>query len=465
MTNKRITRTLAILSVVFLSLIVYMTVFDALHHDDYAQSYADERKNYVRRGKIYDRYGEDGELLAESIGELHEQERVYPHTNLYCHIIGHDGSTHEQQYIEKYYHNELMGTSSQAVLGDIMTIFSDARYMFKNKKEEQTGADITLTIDHELQQYTREIFKNTAYNNFSAVAMDPTTGEILAMVSVPEYDPTPAVYQENAEKLEKSDGNPILAHAYRDFVYPGSVAKIITTCALIEEGYEDHIVDETKKKNQKVSNYDNDAGIKDRTLESAFINSSNVYFSEAVTLLSQDTYMEYAEKFMYNTEYSLDELPVVASKMSPDSSLANLTLGGNGNQTTPLHMALIASTIANDGDMVKPHIIKEISGATGYKTRTEYLKTNCIEERTADIVEDYMYQVVNKGTGQSAKVSGVKVCGKTGSADGGGAAFVGFAPKDNPKIAVCVYIRDTHKTGGSAAAPLAGQIIAKYLNK
>ena len=192
MTNKRITRTLAILSVVFLSLIVYMTVFDALHHDDYAQSYADERKNYVRRGKIYDRYGEDGELLAESIGKLHEQERVYPHTNLYCHIIGHDGSTHEQQYIEKYYHNELMGTSSQAVLGDIMTIFSDARYMFKNKKEEQTGADITLTIDHELQQYTREIFKNTAYNNFSAVAMDPRKMQKSSKkVMVTRFSPMP----------------------------------------------------------------------------------------------------------------------------------------------------------------------------------------------------------------------------------------------------------------------------------
>ncbi len=466
MNNKKIAHLLTLFGVMFLSLIVYLTVFDITSHDDYAVDIISDRENYVIRGSVYDR---NKTVLAEST-EANGQ-RSYPHGNLYCHIIGYKSPAYGSNEIEKYYNSDLIGKSSTPIIGGAVTFAGDVQSAIGGKKDPY-GYDITLTIDHNLQKTASDALGS--YKG-SVVVINPKTGEILAMVSKPDFDPSANSLGESIKKATENGDKSLLRRSTLEAYPPGSTFKLIVAAAMIENGCEDFTFDDKDKLTVKVKNYGEGEGkfLGETNLEQGFIHSSNIYFSEAGINLGKDKITDMAKSFMFENEITLDRLGVATSRL-PDSidtngEITNLCLGQGDVKATPLHLALAASAVANDGIMMTPYIVDSISGPAGIKNTPRKLK-QCIKKSTAASLKLLMKKCAQSGTATAASVWGKDVCGKTGTAEidtdknTAHALFVGFAPYDDPEIAICVVVENLpHKnTGRRVAAPIAQKVFRKY---
>lgn len=466
MNNKKISRLLFVIGFLLLSLIVHITVFDLFNHSKYAATGTSDREDFIRRGSIYDR---NGVVLAESTGNIKNQKRQYPFKNLYSHIIGYKSRTHDTSALEKAYNSALMGELDTAVVGDVINFVEDAKYLM-NGNDERKGSDITLTIDNELQKAASDALGD--YKG-AIVAMNPETGEILAMVSKPDFDPRDEVIYESIANAKDSA---LTRRATTGLYMPGSTFKIIVTCAMLESGIEDFEIDGETELKTDVTNYGNKKAIEGTiNLDDAFKKSNNIYFAEAAIELGKDVLLETARNFMFEEELSLDLLATAQSTLPDRSNLSsyaaisNMALGQQDVKATPLHMAMIASAIANDGIMVQPYIVSEISDPTPFENKTKILR-RCISSYNAQKVKKLMRLCVQSGTGTAAALPGIEVCGKTGTAEvdtkakTAHAHFVGFAPYNDPKIAVAVILENVNDkvTGGGHAAPIARQVMEKY---
>lgn len=468
MNNKRIAVLLTVFAIMFLSMIVYLTAFDIMNHDNYAVDVKSEREAYVTRGSILDR---NHTVLAESTSPA--SPRSYPYKNMYAHIIGYKSPLYGTNEIERYYNSDLIGESSTPLIGDLFTFAED----FKNAlggKGDTNGHDITLTIDHRLQTAAYDALAD--YNG-SIVALDPRTGEVLAMVSKPDFDPSPDSIEESIQAATQGGNKALLRRATLEAYPPGSTFKLIVAAAMLENGEDDFVFDDEGELSVKVKNYGEGEGkfLGQTDLETGFINSSNIYFSEAGIHLGEDKIAETARNFMFEEKIPLDRFGVTPSKL-PESitspgDITNMCLGQGDVKASPLHLALIASAIANNGTMMTPYIVDSISGPPGFEAQPRKLR-QCVDGSTAYRLKELMRLCVEKGTGTAANVYGKNVCGKTGTAEldtkqnTAHALFVGFAPFDNPEIALCVVVENLpHKnTGGTVAAPIARKVFEKFFS-
>lgn len=465
MNNKKVSRLLLVISILFMALIVHITVFDLVHHKKYAVSNT-SREEYVRRGKICDR---NGIVLAESTGNIKNQQRVYPYKNLYAHIVGYKSSTHDTSDLERAYNGPLMGESNTAVIGSVVTLFEDAKYALSGETEKK-GSDLTLTIDHELQKTAHEALGT--YKG-SVVLMNPKTGEIYAMISKPDFDPSPQTLNDTIANAADSS---LTRRATTGLYMPGSTFKIIVTASMIDNNMRHFELKKDAALRTDVTNYGNKKEIEsDINLETAFKTSNNIYFAEAGIDLGGNKLIKTAQDFGFETPFSLDGLGVstgtlpTSSEVNSYRAVANMALGQGQVATSPLHLAMIASTIANDGVMMKPYIVQKISKPAFLITQPVPLK-RCISTNTASKIKDLMKLCVDEGTGTSAQIYGRNVCGKTGTAEVDTAArtahahFVGFAPYDNPSVAIAVVLENVpdNVTGGKHAAPIARRVLEKY---
>lgn len=466
MNNKKVSRLLLVISILFIALIVHITVFDLVHHKKYAATNTSEREQYVRRGSISDR---NGVVLAESTGNLKNQQRVYPYKNLYAHIVGYKSPTHDTSDLERVFNGPLMGESNTAVIGSVVTLFEDAKYAL-NGESEKKGSNLTLTIDHRLQQAAHDALGS--YKG-SVVLMNPKTGEIYAMISKPDFDPTVATLNET---IANATDSALTRRATTGLYMPGSTFKIIVTASMIDNNMRYFEITKESQLKTDVTNYGNKKDIEeDIYLENAFKNSNNIYFAEAAIELGREKLLKTAEDFGFTKNISLDGLSVSTSTLpdvnSLDSyrALSNTALGQGQVATSPLHMAMIASTIANDGVMMQPYIVSKISKPSFLTTQPVILK-RCISTSTAQKIKTLMKLCVDEGTGTGANISGRDVCGKTGTAEVDTSArtahahFVGFAPYDNPQVAIAVVLENVPDkvTGGKNAVPIARTILSKF---
>lgn len=466
MNNKKVSILLLVISAMFLALIVHITVFDLIHHDEYATTNTSGREEFVRRGSIYDR---NGVLLAKSTGNIKNQQRVYPYKNLYSHIIGYKSSIYDTSELEKAYNAPLMGEDDTAIVGEFMSFIEDARYALSGKSEK-AGADMTLTIDHTLQSVC-----HSALGNFkgSVVVMNPKTGEIYAMVSKPDFDPTPETLD---SAITNASNNSLMRRATNELYMPGSTFKIVVTAAMLDNNMQDYVVNSETELRTDVTNYGNKKEIEGEVdLAQAFKTSSNIYFAEAAIELGKDKILEKAKNFYFSEKISLKGLGVNVGTLPESNSLnsyravSNMALGQENVTTTPLHLAMIASTIANDGVMMQPYIVSKLTKPSFYRADSKSLK-RCISSSTAKEIKDLMRLCVAEGTGTAANVYGRNICGKTGTAEvdtakgTAHAHFIGFAPYENPEVAIAVVLEnvDDHVTGGGYAAPIARTVLDKY---
>lgn len=466
MNNKKLVHVLVFFSILFLSLITYLTVIEVIYKDEYSSHNFNARnitKEYnVLRGTIYDR---DGEVLAYSKIDNKTHKRYYPFENLYAHVIGYCSPIYGKSLIESSYNSELLGE-------EIITSFFNLKDRFSG--EIKKGNDLVLTIDHTLQRRASSLLGN---RSGAVVVSNPKTGEILAMVSKPDFNPNQTYLAQSWERLSKDEKSPLMSRATMGLYAPGSTYKIVTASSLIENGMEDFTVNDEgflEFEGHKIGN----AGGKsygELDLENAFKVSSNVYFATAGTKLGTEKMRNIAEKFLINKKIDFDisyNKSRFAQGTFGDEENAATAIGQGRLLVSPLEINLITCAIANDGKIPKPHLMKEIKTNNGFVMQSDKVQTlaSPISKSTAQKIKDYMKKVVESGTGTAAKLWNVEVCGKTGTSENEKtdenpnathALFTGFAPYDDPEIAVTVVV-EYAGSGGGVAAPIAREIIREF---
>ncbi|MBO4896715.1 MAG: peptidoglycan glycosyltransferase [Clostridia bacterium] len=474
--NKKIIHALIILTLLMLSLVAYLTWFQIFKAPALAVSDKNPRiieaAKRIKRGTIY---SADGEKLAysefeESDGSESKKDRStvqirhYPYENIYCHVIGYCNDKFDKSKLEKSFNPYLSGTGISNKVFDLRQLITGEEY--------KEGADITLTIDHDFQEKAYSLLGD---RNGSIVALNPKTGATLALVSKPDFDPSTYNLTESkwAELSSRSD-SVFVARATSGLYEPGSVFKTITASAAIENG----IADKTFVDNGSVTIHghtfhnSNEKGPGNTDIKEAFARSSNVVFLSLADELGYDKMLSAAHKFMIGKDINYD-FPTADTSCLKDSERTNVAAVGIGQgdtQVTPLNMALVAAAIANDGVMMRPYLVESADLSDGrnvYYNEPEVL-SNAVSKSTAERIKDLMIGCVNSGTGTSAAISGIKVAGKTGTAENTGAShawFIAFAPAEDPEIAVCVMVENAGTSGGATCGPIVRGLISYYLNR
>lgn len=468
--NKRILVLLVFLMFLLVAPIIYLTYFTVFKAEDIVKHPANRRselrENSVKRGTFYDR---NHEVLAYSNGEKYNYHRIYNQPIIYSHIIGYSDKIVDKYGLEKELNDYLVGKEGSKILKTFKSIIN------KNY-DPYTGDDITLTTDTALQEKTRSVLSANS-DKGSVVIMNPKTGEVLSMVSLPDFNSQNIA--QDMQKINEANNGALFNSATKGKFAPGSVYKIVTTTAILESGISQKYTDEGMEKIDNGREFRNaDKKTYGRVdLRKAFTNSLNTYFVRKSVDMGIDVMGQVSEKYMINKKVDF-ELPLETSTWTfkrNDFDRTALGAGGFGHDTilvTPLEMCMIASTIANDGVMMQPHLVKKIDSSDGKNVlrNTPTVLSEVTSKENADQITKYMVNVVNNGTGTEAYVSGLKVAGKTGTAQldlkegTNNAWFVGFAPADDPQVAISVVIPNVKDYGSQAAAPIAGELL-KYAVK
>ena len=427
--------------------------------------------------------------LYSCVGLADSSKRFYPNGKLAAQMLGCVGIDGDGLMgLEKQYDELLKGS---IVAGEVEydakhRPISDSVY---NTKLVDDGRDLYLTIDRNIQFIVEsamdEAMVKNKTKNGAALVVDPTTGEILAMVSRPTFDPN-----DRRGANEDQFRNRCVGYAYE----PGSTFKSVVAAIALEEKVvspneliQDNGVVEVS--NHKIKNWDGKAH-GTITFTEIIKKSLNTGFVQIGLRIGADRLMDYAKVFGFGarTEVGLPGeykgLLFKNTKQMVNSDIATMAIG-QSISVTPIQLIMAVSAIANDGVLLKPHLVREIKNADG-TTHESYLEKEVVRQtvspETAKTMRGLLEQVVADGGGNLAQVKGYRVAGKTGTAQKpnekrGGyeegayiASFVGFAPADNPKVAVIVMIDNPSGAsyyGGTVAAPVAGRILGevlRYLN-
>src|SRR5262245_34746919 len=411
--------------------------------------------------------------------------RRYPNGELYAHLTGFSSFVFGRTDLELSQDAFLSGRAPELLPQNLVD-----EILGRTKK----GATVITTIDPALQKVAHDALGSLPGG---VVALDPRTGEVLALVANPTYDPNPLASHDTQveraawNRLSKDPTQPLLSRANEELFPPGSTFKMVTASAALESG----MTPTTERPNPAaldlpqtdavLHNFGDEhcaGGAPQITLEEAFTESCNVTFGEIGLRLGGDAIRAQAEKYGFNGDVP-SQIPFAEGKVPPESlgpdRLPNAALSAIGLASVganPLQMALVAQAIANGGVELLPNLVKEIRDPAGRVVRTiepaEYGRP--ISARTADELTQMMIGVVDHGTGTAAQIPGVSVAGKTGTAQTPSgkphAWFVSFAPAERPTIVVAVVVLNggdlgSEATGGLVAAPIARQVIEAGLQR
>ena len=435
--------------------LLYFNLFEArvISSNSYNRRLRESGENIIR-GSIEDR---KGEVLVKSTKYKSGIRRKYVYPRSFSHIIGYSSLKYGSSGLEAFYNKELMSSSDT-----IEALRSKINDYYIN------GNNIRLTLDRALQIYASE---QLGSKKGAIVVLRPDTGEILAMVSKPNFDTS--TIENNWDSLINDKKSPLLSRAAEGLYPPGSIFKLVVTSAILRGNLQDTEIECTGQVD--VGGYiikDSDGKAHGKvSLADALTHSCNSYFIKQGLHLGNSNLLNEASRFRFNKSMLTDMR--VSTSVFPnntdDKNVAEQSIGQGEVLMTPLHAAMMAAAIANKGFMMQPYAVSSITDTKGniikeYKPKRLGQITDVI---TAEAISDLMVEVVNSGTGTKAKVSKVLVAGKTGTAEVGAdqrshAWFVGFAPADNPAVAIAVLI-ENGGGGGSTAAPIASRVLKKAL--
>ncbi len=428
----------------------------------------------------------DGKVIAQSVPVkgIYNYQRVYPHGPLYAPVTGYD-SIYSATGVEESENKLLAGTDPKLTVRNLVDLITG-----KRKK----GATVELTINSAAQQAAYSALKATGLPG-AAVAIDPRTGAILAMVSYPTFDPN--LYATfNGVQLNKTDkryrtsrSQPLLNRAINATYPPGSTFKIVTSSTAFSAGkYTPNTVVfaptnlNLPNTNKQLINFDNEPCGSGRVpVLYAFTVSCNTVFGNIGMKLGGSALRAQADRFGFNNPNLAIPVPVSQSNFPPvsDAALTAYSAIGQYNDTvTPLQEAMLSAAIANGGQLMKPYLIQKVTAPdlTPLESAQSTLLSQAVSQPVASQVGQMMRSVVQSpfgtahlsaGTGAAASLN---IAGKTGTAQNGinnvgldDAVFTGFAPYGNPKIAVGVVVQGGG-LGADASAPIAVQTIQAYLS-
>ena len=467
----------------FILLLLNVTYIQVLRGPTYR---ADERnprvliaKTSKERGLVVDR---NGEVLARSVADPTDQSafvREYPFGDAFVHSVGFSSLLFADRGIEDTY-TEQLRSKQDLTISDIVSALLDRDLRPQN---------VITTLDSGLQLAAINALNNQAG---SIVALNPRTGEILAYVSLPSYNPTPLLGSTSGpigDALDADPAEPLLNRADSETYAPGSTFKIITTVAALDAGlstpataYENPIELALPGSTSVIRN----VGLgrcgsgSEVTLAEAFRRSCNTIFGQLALDVGAPQLVVTAQAFGFNQDIPFEwsvlnsVIPPASSFSDDQAGLAQTGIGQRDLQATPLQMALVAAGIGNHGTVMAPYLVASVADSDGNViTATEpTIFSQAATASSAAEVAAMMVDVVASGTGTNAQISSVTVAGKTGTAETEVGAphlwFVGFAPAENPTIAIAVIVESgglssEGGSGGSVAAPIARQVIAQWL--
>lgn len=433
--------------------------FGSSHNTRYRQA-----KKTVIPGDIRDR---NGVVLAssEGVGKRTYSDNPYVRTAM-VHVVG-DENGNVANSVDTFQASYLWGFET-SLRERIVDLFSG---------EKRRGDHVTLTVDAMLQTSIASTFaqnKNTAGKAGAAVVMNYKTGEVLALLSLPTFDPLGDMAQVNANPQ-----HPFWNRAVQSIQAPGSTFKIVTSAAVLKylPDATTHQFDCTTGATKIMDQIIRDYGYEHHgmiTLDEAFRVSCNNSFAQAALLLGDAALRDVAEDFGFNENFLFRDLVVENSvyptKNRNDFELAWSGVGQSQVVATPLHMCMVAASIANDGVMMEPRLIKQVTSPTGVQRQgfTQKVYRQTCDSTVAAQIETYMKDVVKRGTGKAAAVDGLSIAGKTGSAESSlngqyvtHGWFVGYIDDPATPYAVSVFV-EQGESGGKSAAPIAGEIF-RYL--
>lgn len=410
-------------------------------------------------------------------------QRDYPYGPVYAPATGFFSHYQGLTGVESAMNNELSGIGNTQFITRFMRIITG---------EKPQGSAVELTLNKAVQETAYEAMQG--YEG-AVVAIDPRDGKILAMVSTPSFDPNALSSNddleiiENHRNLEQDPAKPLTNRAIAgDLYHPGSTYKLISAAAALESGkfkpdseFENELAFSLPNSTAKIENFAQiKCGPDDKvTLETAIVLSCNVPIAEMATQMDENVIPNMAKAFGFEKDLNIP-LPVTPSVAPIPMDKAEAAISSIGQldvRATPLQMAMVSAGIANDGAVMKPQLINQViaPNLTVEKSFEAELLNQAISAETAKQLTDMMVKGVNtaEGAAAMAKIDGVTVAGKTGTAENGLDSqgeplpytiwFTGFAPAENPTVAIAVVIED----GGGAAHDFVGTSfeIPTYIGK
>jgi peptidoglycan glycosyltransferase len=422
----------------------------------------------IRRGLIFAR---DGTVLARNrvVGKGDQRffTRTYPAGGLFSHVLGYNFVERGRAGIERSHNDDLTGETDE-----FTTIFDELR------GREREGDDVVTSLDPSAQRVAISALAGRAG---SVVAIEPQTGRVNVMASVPGFDPNRI--PDDFGQLSRAAGSPLFDRSAQSGYPPGSTFKVVTATAALDTGRfnpQSVLSGDSPKVIDGVplSNFGGES-FGSVTLTTALTHSINTVWARVGEIVGKETMYTYMRRFGFNSKPPID-LPgdelhssgvISKGKLLDDSDgidIGRVAIGQERLLVTPLQMAMVASAIANEGKLMRPRLVQEVRNPDGRTVRkvkpSEEAKV--MKPETANALGSMMSQVVKEGTGTAAALSGIDVAGKTGTAEVGGtnqAWFIGFAPVGNPRVAVAATIERTSGQGGTVAAPIAKQVMEALL--
>ena len=467
-------------------------------------------------------YIESRRLELRGLSVEVESRRNYVYGPLAAHALGYVGEVSEDQIksdpsgeydlgeivgkagVERQYDEDLKGDKGwkQVVVNSLGREIQE----IEAGRKSDPGRSLRLSVDLDLQRALEEAYADEAG---SAVFLDPNSGAVLAMISRPAYDPNVFAHrfsQDIWERLVNDPRHPLQNRVSLSKFAPGSVFKIVMSIAALEDGIAtpargDHCTG-TWRFGEKV--YQcwavRKGGHGYLTMREAIIQSCNIYFYHLGNDMGIERISKWAHRFGFGEPTGLD-LPHEESGTVPDpdwkrrtvlrdptwhpGETISVSIGQGAIEVTPIQMAMFAAAIGNGGTLYRPHLLlsREVREGIEEDERQDYVIRRVeLRPRTLEVIRDAMWGVVNEdGTGGRAKIAGRDICAKTGTAQVFRASrdidadklpkdkrdhawFVGFAPKDNPRIAWAVFVQNGGH-GGTTAAPIARAVLERFFQK
>ena len=429
------------------------------------------------------------EPIAESVESDDEFDflRTYVEPFKYSHATGYF-SFFDQTGIERSQNDVLSGDDDLLFVNKLVDLLS-------NKSGK--GGNVQLTLDKDAQDAAFEALNNLqettgAPVQASVLALQPSTGRILAMASLPTYDPNKLASHDFAsvktdyDRLQADPSQPLLNRGIQLSLPPGSTFKLVTASAAIESGkysYDSEVpggttyqLPQTTGSSGEIDNEGRDCGTDKIPFSQAMENSCNTTFAQLGVELGADALLDQSEAYGFNDHYLDDIGPQTISTFPDDANepqAGQTAIGQYEVRATPLQMAMVAAGIANQGVVMKPYIVESIqSPELETLKQTEPEEYNqAISPETADQVTQLMVDTVNSGTASPGAIPGVQVAGKTGTAQSGipsvppYAWYVSFAPAQDPEVAVAVLIQQAEGidrgeiAGGTYGGPIAKAVM------
>ncbi|MGW1779568.1 penicillin-binding transpeptidase domain-containing protein [Streptomyces sp. NPDC002143] len=395
--------------------------------------------------------------------------------------------------------SQAFGANQLEKLEDGILSGNDDRLFFRNTLDMITGKDkeggsVITTLNAAAQ---KAAYEGLGSKKGAVAAIEPSTGKILALVSTPSYDPSKFAGSSDSDaaawsavKKENDPDDPMLNRALRETYPPGSTFKVVTAAAALENGEVSGIDEKTEtpdpfKLPESSSKLTNEHGeCENATLRYALMVSCNTVFAKMADNVGNEKMIEQAEKFGFN-EAELDTPVRAAESIYPKDNRPQNAQDGIGqasNRATPLQMAMVASAVANDGKLMKPYMVDQLKAANldTIETTEPQQLSQAVSSKTAQALQEMMETVVDdpQGTGGKAKISGVVVGGKTGTAQHGlnnsekpYAWFISYAKLSDGSapVAVAVVVEDGAAnrgdiTGGGLAGPIARDVMKAVID-